>query len=187
MEPHRYNTYKIEIYLDLLNPDVNRYLSFYLESTDTLNLGYISPKFNMTVCLNSSHIMKLYQQRLTMDHNLIKNHKFCFCEELLCQNLDVIHKSDINVILGADEGFLGQILGIGQGARHPECQRMDHALVGANERFKSLRMAIPALQHPDFFLICVAHAASFYPIRQSGTTSPLKFLRGLPGRGPQRV
>src|ERR1700690_308882 len=57
---------------------------------------------------------------------------------------------------------------------------MDHALVGANERFKSRWIAIPALQHPDLFLIRVAHAASFYPIGQSGTTSPLNFLRGLP-------
>jgi hypothetical protein len=64
---------------------------------------------------------------------------------------------------------------------------MDHALVGANERFKSRRIAFPALQHPDLFLIRVAHAASFYPIGQSGTTNPLNFLRRLPGRSLKRI
>jgi hypothetical protein len=39
---------------------------------------------------------------------------------------------------------------------------MNHALMRSNERFKSRRIAIPALHHPGFLCFRVAHAAFFF-------------------------
>ena len=54
---------------------------------------------------------------------------------------------------------------------------MDHALVGANERFKSLRIAIPALQHPDFRHPCRSYGI-ILSHRTIGDDKSFEFFRG---------
>jgi len=52
---------------------------------------------------------------------------------------------------------------------------MNHALMRAYQRFKSRRIAFPALQHPDLFLIRVL-CGIILPHRTIEDTSPLNFL-----------
>ncbi len=65
-----------------------------------------------------------------------------------------------NLRIGTDECLLREILGVRQRAGHSECERMDHALMVANQFFKSRRAAILRLQHQ--FCVGVGHAAFFY-------------------------
>jgi hypothetical protein len=58
---------------------------------------------------------------------------------------------------------------------------MDHALMRPNERFKSRRIAIPALQPPDFVFIRVAHAAIFLLGRTIRNGKSFEYFR-VPGR-----
>ena len=52
-----------------------------------------------------------------------------------------------NLLVGAEESLLREILGIGARAGHPKCQRMNHVLMIANQLFKSRQVAILTLQH----------------------------------------
>jgi hypothetical protein len=67
-----------------------------------------------------------------------------------------------DLLLGADESLLGKILGVRKRAGHPICERMDHVLMIAYQRFKSRRVAILTLQHQ--FFVGVGHTAFFYPV-----------------------
>ena len=68
-------------------------------------------------------------------------------------------REGIEPFIGADECLLRQVLGVGRRAGHPECQRVNHMLVIAHERFKSRWLAIFTLQHQIF--VGVSHAACF--------------------------
>ena len=55
---------------------------------------------------------------------------------------------------------LSEVFGVSRRSSHPKCQRMNHALMLANQRFKGRRIAILTFPHQGF--IRVAHAAFFY-------------------------
>ena len=65
----------------------------------------------------------------------------------------------IDLPVGANERLLRQILGIGGRPCHSKCQRTNHVLMLAYQRFKSRRPAILTLQHQIF--VGVSHAACF--------------------------
>ena len=67
----------------------------------------------------------------------------------------------VEVLVGVDEGLLGQVLRVGQRAGHPVAKRVNRALMCSNQFFKSAGVALLALDYPTLVLIRRDHALFF--------------------------
>ena len=54
---------------------------------------------------------------------------------------------------------------------------MYHALMCADQRIESRRIAVLALRYPDAFFVCLGHVIEFYPLRPVKAENLLKFLK----------